>query len=75
MTKVCYNSSETSKVDYGYDKLNRITSRTVTNGASSYATQYAYAPGATAYGENAPTPLVSSITQGEGENAMNFAYT
>ena len=75
VTKVRYNSSETSKVDYGYDKLNRITSRTVTNGASAYATQYAYAPGATAYGENATTPLVSSITQGEGENAMNFAYT
>ena len=75
VTKVRYNSSDTSKVDYVYDKLNRITSRTVTNGTSSYATQYAYAPGATAYGENATTPLVSSITQGEGENAMNFAYT
>ena len=75
VTKVRYNSSDTSKVDYVYDKLNRITSRTVTNGASSYATQYAYAPGATVYGENATTPLVSSITQGEGENAMNFAYT
>ena len=74
VTKVRYNSSETSKVDYAYDKLNRITSRTVTNGASSYATQFAYVPGATAYGENATTPLVSSITQGEGENAMNFAY-
>ena len=75
VTKVRYNSSDTSKVDYVYDKLNRITSRTVTNGTSSYATQYAYAPGATTYGENATTPLVSSITQGEGENAMNFAYT
>ena len=75
VTKVRYNSNDTSKVDYVYDKLNRITSRTVTNGASSYATQFAYVPGATAYGENATTPLVSSITQGEGENAMNFAYT
>ena len=75
VTKVRYNSSDTSKVDYVYDKLNRITSRTVTNGTSSYATQFAYAPGATMYGENATTPLVSSITQGEGENAMNFAYT
>ena len=75
VTKVRYNGSDTSKVDYVYDKLNRITSRTVTNGTSAYATQYAYAPGATAYGENATTPLVSSITQGEGENAMNFAYT
>ncbi len=74
VTKVRYNSSDTSKVDYVYDKLNRITSRTVTNGTSAYATQYAYAPGAVAYGENATTPLVSSITQGEGENAMNFAY-
>ena len=75
VTKVRYNSSDTSKVDYVYDKLNRITSRTVTNGTSAYATQYAYVPGATAYGENATTPLVSSITQGEGENAMNFVYT
>ena len=75
VTKVRYNSSDTSKVDYVYDKLNRITSRTVTNGTSAYATQYAYAPGAAVYGENATTPLVSSITQGEGENAMNFAYT
>ena len=78
--KVRYNGSDTSKVDYVYDKLNRITSRTVTsrtvtNGTSTYATQFAYVPGATAYGENATTPLVSSITQGEGENAMNFAYT
>ena len=75
VTKVRYNGSDTSKVDYVYDKLNRITSRTVTNGTSSYATQFAYAPGATTYGENATTPLVSSIMQGEGENAMNFAYT
>ena len=75
VTKVRYNSSDTSKVDYVYDKLNRITSRTVTNGTSAYATQYAYAPGAVVYGENATTPLVSSITQGEGENAMNFVYT
>ena len=75
VTKVRYNGSDTSKVDYVYDKLNRITSRTVTNGTSTYATQFAYVPGATAYGENATTPLVSSITQGEGENAMNFAYT
>ena len=74
VTKVRYNSSDTSKVDYVYDKLNRITSRTVTNGAISYATQFAYVPGAVGYGENATTPLVSSITQGEGENAMNFAY-
>ena len=75
VTKVRYNSSDTSKVDYVYDKLNRITSRTVTNGTSSYATQFAYAPGATTYGENVTAPLVNSITQGEGENAMNFAYT
>ena len=75
VTKVRYNSSDTSKVDYVYDKLNRITSRTVTNGTSAYATQYAYASGAAAYGENATTFLVSSITQGEDENAMNFAYT
>ena len=75
VTKVRYNSSDTSKVDYVYDKLNRITSRTVTNGTSAYATQYAYASGAATYGENATTPLVSSITQGDGENAMNFTYT
>ena len=75
VTKVRYNSSDTSKVDYVYDKLNRIASRTVTNGTSAYATRYTYASGAAAYGENATTLLVSSITQGEDENAMNLAYT
>ena len=31
--------------------------------------------GASAYGTNATTPLVASITQGSGTNAFNLAYT
>ena len=66
--------SNSSKVNYTYDKLNRITSRTVTNG-STYSTAYTYVPGSSTYGANATTPLVGTITQGSGANAMNFAYT
>ena len=39
------------------------------------ATQYGYVQGASAYGTNATTPLVASITQGSGTNAFNLAYT
>ena len=66
--------SNSSKVNYTYDKLNRITSRTVTNG-STYSTAYTYVPGSSTYGANATTPLVATIMQGSGANAMNFAYT
>ena len=61
-------------MSYTYDKLNRITSRTVTNG-TTYSTAYTYVPGSSTYGANATTPLVATITQGSGVNAMNFAYT
>ena len=74
VTEVKYNGSDSSKVSYTYDKLNRITSRTVTNG-STYSTTYTYVPGNSTYGANATTPLVATITQGSGANAMNFAYT
>ena len=74
VTEVKYNGSNSTKVDYTYDKLNRVTNRTVTNGAA-YSTQFGYMQGATAYGTNATTPLVQSITQGSGTNALNFSYT
>ena len=73
-TEVKYNSSNSTKVNYTYDKLNRITQRSVTNGAA-YATQFDYVQGAAAYGTNATTSLVQSITQGSGANALNFSYT
>ena len=73
-TEVKYNGSNSTKVNYTYDKLNRVTNRTVTNGAA-YATQFGYVQGASAYGSNATTPLVSTITQGNGANALNFSYT
>ncbi len=73
-TEVKYNGSNSTKVNYTYDKLNRVTNRTVTNGAA-YASQFGYVQGATAYGSNATTPLVQSITQGSGANALNFSYT
>ena len=40
-----------------------------------YNTQYGYVQGASAYGTNATTPMVASITQGSGTNAFNLAYT
>ena len=73
-TEVKYNGSTGTKVDYTYDKLNRVTNRTVTNGAA-YSTQFGYVQGAAAYGTNAATPLVQSIIQGSGANALNFSYT
>ena len=64
-----------TKVSYVYDKLNRITSRKITNSVE-YNTAYGYVQGdTTAYGTNATTPLVASITQGSGANAFNLAYT
>lgn len=66
---------DASRADYTYDEMDYNTSYNEANNTSSYTTQFAYASGASAYGANATTPLVSSITQGEGENAMNFAYT
>ena len=74
VTEVKYNGSDSSKVNYTYDKLNRIISRTVTNG-TTYSTAYTYIPGSNTYGANATTPLVATITQGSGAKAMNLAYT
>ena len=74
VTQVKYDGSDSSKVNYTYDKLNRITNRTVTNGVP-YSTAYTYVPGSIAYGANATTPLVATITQGSGANALNFSYT
>ena len=61
-------------VDCTYNRLNRITSRKTTNSVE-YNTQYGYVQGASAYGTNATTPLVASITQGSGANAFSLAYT
>ncbi len=75
VTEVKFDDSDTHKVNLTYDLLNRITNKTVTNGVP-YSTTYGYVTGDTAsYGANATTPLISTITQGSGENAMNFAYT
>jgi len=75
VTEVKFDDSDTHKVNLTYDLLNRVTNRTVTNGVP-YSTNYTYVAGDTAsYGANATTPLISTITQGSGENAMNFAYT
>ena len=69
MTTVRYNGSNTTRVDYTYDRLNRITSRKLTNSVE-YNTQYGYVQGNTAYGTNATTPLVASITQGSGASVL-----
>ena len=75
VTEVKYDDSDTHKVNLTYDLLNRITNKTVTNGVP-YSTNYTYVAGNTAgYGANATTPLISTIEQGSGANAMNFAYT
>ena len=63
------------KVEYTYDTLDRITIRKVTNGEREYETKYGYVAGNTAkYGAGATTPLISTITQGTGENVMNYTY-
>ena len=75
VTQLKFNNSTSTKVDYTYDLLNRVTNKAVTNTAA-YNTAYTFVQGDTAtYGETATTPLVESITQGTGENAMNFFYT
>ena len=74
VTEVKFDDSDTHKVNLTYDLLNRVTNKTVTNGVP-YSTTYGYLDGDVAtYGEGATTPLISTIEQGSGENAMNFAY-
>ena len=63
---------DTHKVAYEYNELGRITGRTLTNGSSTYGTTYTFVAGG--YGTNSTTPLVAGISQGSGDNAMNFAY-
>ena len=63
------------KVTYAYDALGRIEKRIASVGDHSYETSYAFEAGASnSYGSGATTPLVKTITQGTGENAMNFEY-
>ena len=72
-TQLLYDG--TPKVEYTYDALGRIQTRKATNG-SAYTSNYSFVAGdTTLYGTGATTPLVSSITQGSGTNAMNFSYT
>ncbi|MBR0463992.1 MAG: hypothetical protein IJJ23_06365 [Clostridia bacterium] len=73
VTKVQYNGSDTTKIEYTYDPLNRITARTLTN-STACTSQYSYVQGAAAYGTSATTPLIESITQGSGTNALNYSY-
>ena len=74
VTQMDYDTDK-GKVEYSYDSLGRIATRKVTNGTSAYETAYTFVEGASEYGENATTPLVASIEQGEGENAMHFSYS
>ncbi len=73
VTRMDYDTDK-GKVEYAYDSLGRIASRKVSNGGNAYETVYTFVKGAAEYGANATTPLVASIRQGEGANAMNFAY-
>ncbi len=74
VTEVKYDDSDTHKVNLTYDLLNRITNKTVTNGVP-YSTNYTYVAGDTAsYGANATTPLIETITQGSGANAILIEY-
>ena len=61
--------ADNRKVNYAYDPIGRMTSRTLT-GVSTYSTAYQYAaPGNT--GGGTTTPLVANITQ----SGQNFSYT
>ena len=73
VTQMDYDTDK-GKVEYAYDSLGRVASRKVTSGGNAYETVYTFVKGAAEYGANATTPLVASIRQGEGANAMNFAY-
>ena len=64
-----------NKVAYTYDPLGRIEKRVASVGENNYETSYTFEAGDTSrYGTGATTALVKTITQGSGENAMNFAY-
>ena len=65
------NFGGANRVQYAYDTLGRIASRTVhgTNAAAQLTTAYSYVGGG--YGAGSTTPLVASIQQ----NGISFAYT
>ena len=73
VTQMDYDTDK-GKVEYTYDALGRVAARKLTNGGNAYETAYTFVKGAEEYGPNATTPLVASIRQGDGANAMNFAY-
>ena len=58
-----------NQVEYAYDAIGRVSSRTVTAAGQPYATAYGYAAGSN--GDGNTTPLIASITQ-MGES---FSYT
>ena len=62
--------ADTRKVEYTYDELGRIASKSTRNGNLTRGTTYNYVAGNPAL-TNATTPLVSSISQ----YGMDFSYT
>ena len=62
--------ADTRKVEYTYDELGRIASKTTRNGNLTRGTSYSYVTGNPPL-VNATTPLVSSISQ----YGMDFSYT
>ena len=62
--------ADTRKVEYTYDELGRIASKTTRNGTLTRGTSYDYVTGNPAL-VNATTPLVASISQ----YGMDFSYT
>ena len=62
--------ADTRKIEYTYDELGRIDSKTTRNGNLTRGTSYNYVAGNPAL-TNATTPLVSSISQ----YGMDFSYT
>ena len=67
--KLKYDSSDNEKVDYTYDSLGRIVTRTVTVNGHANTTTYTYYSGA--YGTYSTTNLIHTITQ----NGVTLTYT
>ena len=67
--KLKYDSSDNEKVDYTYDSLGRIVTRTVTVNGHANTTTYTYYSGA--YGSYSTTNLIQTITQ----NGVTLTYT
>ena len=59
-TQLSYGSTS-NKVNYTYDAIGRIKTRTVTVSGTGYETSYSYTEGST--GDGTTTPLISKMTQ------------